>query len=178
MFADVDQAYDLGATAVGATIYFGSVDCRRQIVEVSQAFKHAHQLGLVTVLWCYLRNKAEFVKDGKNYQSAADLESQANYLGVTIEADLIKQKIADCSGGFVELGYEKPINDPSIYEKLGSDHPIDWNRLQVANCYMGRVGLINSGGPSGTNDLADAVKVWSLTSDPVAWASSWEERHS
>lgn len=166
MFADVEQAKLMGAAAVGATIYFGSADARRQIQEVSLAFKKAHELGLVTVLWCYLRNKAEFKKeiikdDGtkgtKDYHVANDLESQANYLGATIEADIIKQKISEISGGFIDLKYDKPLNNPKIYEKLVQNHPIDWNRFQVANCFMGKVGLINSGGASSENDLKEAV---------------------
>jgi class I fructose-bisphosphate aldolase len=158
MFADVEQAYDIGAAAVGATVYYGSPDCRRQIQEVSQAFKYAHELGMVTILWCYLRNKTEFVKDGKDYHTANDLESQANYLGATIEADIIKQKLSELTGGFPALNYSKNTINKQVYEKLAVSHPIDWNRWQLANCYMGRVGLINSGGPSGKNDLLDAVR--------------------
>ncbi|MFX1489509.1 MAG: class I fructose-bisphosphate aldolase [Promethearchaeota archaeon] len=155
LWANVDQALDMGAIAVGATIYFGSPDCRRQIQEVSEAFKYAHELGLVCILWTYLRNPEEFIKDGKDYHTANDLESQANYLGVTIEADIIKQKLSTTNRGFLELNFGK--TDKLVYEKLATDHPIEWNRYQVANCYMGRVGLINSGGPSGDNDLQDAV---------------------
>jgi len=156
MFASVDQAFDMGAVAVGSTIYFGSQNSRRQIQETSEAFKYAHELGLVCVLWTYLRNTEEFIKNGKDYHTANDLESQANHLGVTIEADIIKQKISTTSRGFVELNFGK--TDKLVYDKLATDHPLEWNRYQVANCYMGRVGLINSGGESGGNDLADAVK--------------------
>ena len=156
MFASVDQALDLGAVGIGSTIYFGSQESRRQIQETSEAFKYAHELGLVCVLWCYLRNPEEFVKGGKDYHTANDLESQANHLGVTIEADIVKQKISTLNRGFLDLNFGK--TDKLVYEKLATDHPLEWNRYQVANCYMGRVGLINSGGESGTNDLADAVK--------------------
>ncbi|MFX1356463.1 MAG: class I fructose-bisphosphate aldolase [Promethearchaeota archaeon] len=156
MFAGVDQAWEMGAVGVGSTIYFGSVESRRQIQETSEAFKYAHELGLVCVLWCYLRNKEEFIKDGKDYHTANDLESQANHLGVTIEADIVKQKISTLSRGFLDLKFGK--TDKLVYEKLATDHPLEWNRYQVANCYMGRVGLINSGGESGGNDLEDAVK--------------------
>jgi len=155
LWANVDQAWDMGAAAIGATIYFGSPNSRRQIQEVSEAFKYAHELGLVCVLWCYLRNTVEFIKDGKDYHTANDLESQANHLGVTIEADLIKQKLSTTSRGFLDLNFGK--TDKLVYEKLAPDHPIDWNRYQVANCYMGRIGLINSGGESGGNDLVDAL---------------------
>jgi class I fructose-bisphosphate aldolase len=156
MFASVDQAWDMGAVGVGSTIYFGSQESRRQIQETSEAFRYAHELGLVCVLWCYLRNKEEFIKNGKDYHTANDLESQANYLGVTIEADIVKQKISTLNRGFLELNFGK--TDKLVYEKLATDHPLEWNRYQVANCYMGRVGLINSGGESGGNDLQDAVK--------------------
>ncbi|MFX0003610.1 MAG: class I fructose-bisphosphate aldolase [Candidatus Hodarchaeota archaeon] len=155
LFANVDQAWDMGAAAVGATIYFGSNESRRQIQEISESFKYAHELGLVCVLWCYLRNKDEFIKDGKDYHTANDLESQANYLGVTIEADIIKQKLSTLSRGFLDLKFGK--TDKLVYEKLAQDHPIEWNRYQVANCFMGRAGLINSGGETGGNDLQDAV---------------------
>ncbi len=155
MFASVEQAWDLGAAAIGSTIYFGSANSRRQIQETSEAFKYAHELGLVCVLWCYLRNTEEFIKDGKDYHTANDLESQANHLGATIEADIIKQKLSTLNRGFLELNFGK--TDKLVYEKLATDHPIEWNRYQVANCYMGRVGLINSGGASGDNDLEDAV---------------------
>jgi len=155
MFASVEQAWDMGAIGVGSTIYFGSQNSRRQIQETSEAFKIAHELGLVCVLWCYLRNKEEFVKNGKDYHTANDLESQANHIGVTIEADIIKQKISTLSRGFLDLNFGK--TDELVYNKLATDHPLEWNRYQVTNCYMGRVGLINSGGESGKNDLADAV---------------------
>jgi class I fructose-bisphosphate aldolase len=154
MFAGVDQAFDLGAAAVGATVYFGSAESRRQIEEVSQAFAHAHELGMFTVLWCYLRNPA-FKKDGVDYQTAADLTGQANHIGVTIEADVIKQKAPECNNGYgaIKFGYTSPL----VYDKLTSDNPIEWTRWQVANCYLGRSPLINSGGASGKNDLAQAV---------------------
>ena len=158
MFGTIKQAADMGAAAVGATIYFGSDQSARQIVEVSQAFAHAHELGLATVLWCYLRNN-EFKKD-KDYHVSTDLTGQANHLGVTIQADIIKQKLPENNGGFKALNtgsssYGKL--DERIYTELTSDHPIDLCRYQVANCYMGRAGLINSGGASGKNDLAEAV---------------------
>ncbi|MBZ5528414.1 MAG: class I fructose-bisphosphate aldolase [Acidobacteriia bacterium] len=158
MFGTVRQAYDMGAAAVGATIYYGSAESARQIVEVSQAFAHAHELGMATVLWCYLRNSA-FKKD-KDYHVSADLTGQANHLGVTIQADIIKQKLPENNGGFQALnmgdsGYGK--FDKRIYTDLCSDHPIDLCRYQIANCYMGRAGLINSGGASGSNDFAEAV---------------------
>ena len=157
-FANVKQAYDMGAVAVGATIYFGSDQSDRQIVEVSQAFAHAHELGMATVLWCYLRNPA-FKKD-KDYHLSADLTGQANHLGVTIEADIIKQKLPENNGGYEALnmgnsGYGK--FDKRIYTDLASDHPIGLCRYQVANCYLGRAGLINSGGASGANDFEEAV---------------------
>lgn len=158
MFAQVEQAFDMGAAAVGATIYFGSEESNRQIVEVSEAFHRAHELGLITVLWCYLRNKA-FKKD-KDYHVSADLTGQANHLGVTIEADIIKQKLPENNGGYLALnegGVTFGKTDKRVYENLTTDHPIDLCRYQVANCYMGRIGLINSGGASGTNDLHDAV---------------------
>ena len=154
LFAQVEQAHAMGCVAVGATIYYGSADCRRQITEISEAFEHAHQLGMVTVLWSYLRN-SEFKKDGTDYHTAADLTSQANHLGVTIKADIIKQKLATNNGGFKNVGFAK--THPAMYDQLSSDHPIDLCRYQVANCYMGRNGLINSGGASGNNDLADSV---------------------
>lgn len=158
MFGQVEQAWNMGAAAVGATIYFGSEESGRQIVEVSEAFAHAHELGMATILWCYLRNN-EFKKD-KDYHTAADLTGQANHLGVTIEADIIKQKLPESNGGFVALNagdssYGKL--DERIYSELTTDHPIDLTRYQLANCYMGRAGLINSGGASGSNDLEDAV---------------------
>ena len=156
LFADVEQAWNMGAVAVGATIYFGSPESRRQIDEISDCFRFATELGLVCVLWCYLRNKEEFVKDGKDYHTSNDMESQANYLGATIEADIVKQKISTLNGGFKDLNFGR--TDDLVYEKLAKSHPLEWNRYQVANCYKGRVGLINSGGESGTSDLADAVK--------------------
>ena len=156
MFATVDQAWDMGAAAIGSTVYFESPYSRRHIQETSEAFKYAHELGLACILWTYLRNKEEFIKDGKDYHTANDLESQANYLGVTIEADIIKQKLSTLNRDFLDLNFGK--TDKLVYDKLATDHPIEWNRYQVANCYMGRVGLINSGGETGGNDLADAVK--------------------
>ena len=150
MFASVEQAYDLGAVAVGATIYYGSEESNRQIEEVSAAFEQAHQLGMFTVLWCYLRNSAFKTKEN-DYHTAADLTGQANHLGVTIQADIIKQKQPTCNGGYTALNFGK--THKLVYEKLTTDHPIDLTRYQVANCYMGRSGLINSGGPSGQNDL-------------------------
>jgi len=156
LFALVDQAWDMGAAAIGATIYFGSLNSRRQIQEISEAFKYAHELGLVCILWCYLRNPDEFIKNGKDYYTANDLESQANYLGVTIQADIIKQKLSTLNKGFLDLNFGK--TDKLVYEKLATDHPIEWNRYQVANCFLGRAGLINSGGETGGNDLQDAVK--------------------
>ncbi len=155
LFASVQQAFDLGAVAVGATIYFGSEHSRRQIQEISEAFQYAHELGMVTVLWAYLRNPA-FKKDGVDYHASADLTGQANHLAVTIEADIVKQKQAQNNGGYIALNFGR--THPLVYEKLTSDHPIDLVRWQVANCYMGRVGLINSGGASGKNDLAQAVR--------------------
>jgi len=154
MYASVDQAFELGAAGVGATIYFGSPDSRRQIQEVSEAFQHAHELGLFTVLWCYTRNNA-FKKDGVDYHVAADLTGQANHIGVTIEADIIKQKLPENNGGYtaVKFGHTNPL----VYDRLAKDHPIEWTRWQVVNCYLGRMGLINSGGASGKNDIADAV---------------------
>ena len=156
MFGNVQEAWDMGAVAVGATIYFGSEQADRQIVEVAEAFQEAHQLGLATILWCYLRNNA-FVKDGVDYHVAADLTGQANHLGVTIEADIIKQKAPETNGGFTALNFGK--THKLVYEKLTSDNPIDLTRYQVANCYMGRAGLINSGGASsGESDLREAVR--------------------
>ncbi len=160
LFASVKQAYDLGAVAVGATIYFGSEESGRQIVEISQAFAQAHELGLATILWCYLRNKA-FKVGGVDHHSSADLTGQANHLGATIEADIIKQKLPTQNGGYKALNAEKPgygKYDERMYTELSSDNPIDLARYQVINNYMGRIGLINSGGPSGKNDLADAVR--------------------
>ncbi|OGV48689.1 MAG: fructose-bisphosphate aldolase [Lentisphaerae bacterium GWF2_44_16] len=155
LFASVEQGYEMGAAGIGATIYFGSAESRRQIEEVSQAFERAHELGMFTVLWCYLRNNA-FNHDGVNYEEAADLTGQANHLGVTIKADIIKQKLPTCNGGFKAIGFGK--TSPLVYDKLSSAHPIDLTRYQVANCYMGRMGLINSGGAAGKDDLHDAVK--------------------
>jgi fructose-bisphosphate aldolase, class I len=157
MFGSVEQAFDLGAAGVGATIYFGSDESTRQIQEVSDAFYRAHELGMFTVLWCYLRNSA-FKKDGVDYHNAADLTAQANHLGVTIEADIIKQKLPTNNGGYNAFeGYGK--TNKAVYETLTSDHPIDLCRWQVANNYMGRIGLINSGGESkGASDMAEAVR--------------------
>ena len=157
MFASVKQAFDMGAAAVGATIYFGSNESARQIVEVSEVFAKAHELGLVTVLWCYLRNSA-FKTADKDYHTAADLSSQANHLGVTIQADIIKQKLPTVNGGYNALKFGKTHKD--VYEKLTpGDHPIEMTRYQLANCYMGRSPLINSGGESkGASDMAEAVK--------------------
>ncbi len=155
MFGSVEEAWDMGAVAVGATIYFGSPESDRQIIEVAQAFHEAHQLGLATVLWCYLRNSA-FKQGDTDYSLAADLTGQANHLGVTIEADIIKQKLPENNGGYNALKYGK--TDARVYSELTTDHPIDLTRYQVANCYMGRSGLINSGGASGQNDFEEAVK--------------------
>ena len=155
LFASVEQCFNMGAVGVGATIYFGSEQSRRQIEEISCAFARAHELGLFTVLWCYLRNDA-FKKDGVDYHTAADLTGQANHLGVTIQADIVKQKLPTNNGGFNAIKFGK--TSPLVYEKLSSDHPIDLTRYQIANCYMGRIGLINSGGASGKNDLQQAVK--------------------
>ena len=156
LFASVDQAFDLGAVAVGATIYFGAEVCSRQIQEISDAFQYAHELGMVTVLWAYLRNPAFKTKEN-DYHTSADLTGQANHIGVTLEADIIKQKQPTCNGGYTALNFGK--THKKVYSDLTSDHPIDLTRYQVVNCYMGRVGLINSGGASsGASDLADAVK--------------------
>jgi class I fructose-bisphosphate aldolase len=155
MFSSVDQAFNMGAVVVGATIYFGSKESHNEIIEVSKAFEYAHKLGMVTILWCYLRNSG-FKKDDVDYHSAADLTGQANHLGVTIEADIIKQKLPECNRGYEVLKFGK--THKKVYEKLTTDNPIDLTRYQVANCYMGRIGLINSGGPSGENDLQQAVK--------------------
>jgi class I fructose-bisphosphate aldolase len=160
MFADVDQAYEMGAVAVGATIYFGSDESNRQIVDVSQAFARAHDLGMATILWCYLRNPA-FKVDGADHHASADLTAQANHLGVTIQADIIKQKLPERNGGYAALNMGSSSYgkfDERIYTELATDHPIDLTRYQLANCYMGRAGLINSGGASGANDLAQAVR--------------------
>lgn len=151
----MEQAWNLGAAAIGATIYFGSENSNRQIQEVSEAFQYAHELGMATILWCYLRN-SEFKKDGVDYHTAADLTGQANHLGATIQADIIKQKLPETNRGFEALKFGK--THPKVYDELSSEHPIDLTRYQVVNNYMGCIGLINSGGPSGKNDLAQAVK--------------------
>jgi class I fructose-bisphosphate aldolase len=156
LFGSVEDAWNMGAVAVGATIYFGSDEGTRQLVEIAEAFEHAHSLGMATVLWCYLRNEG-FKKDGIDYHTAADLTGQANHLGVTIQADIIKQKLPTNNGGFIALNYGK--THKKVYSDLCTDHPIDLCRYQVANCYMGKVGLINSGGASsGSTDLAEAVE--------------------
>ncbi len=156
MFGTVEDAWKMGATAVGATIYFGSEESSRQIVEVAEAFEHAHELGMATILWCYTRNNA-FKKDGVDYSTSADLTGQANHLGVTIQADIIKQKLPTNNGGYNAVNFGK--TSPLVYSQLTTDHPIDLTRYQIANCYMGRMGLINSGGESkGASDLADAVR--------------------
>jgi class I fructose-bisphosphate aldolase len=155
LFASVNQAFDMGATAVGATVYYGAEESRRQIQEISEAFEHAHELGMVTVLWCYLRNSA-FKHEGTDYHTAADLTGQANHLGATIDADIIKQKQAQTNGGYRVLNFGK--THPRVYSELTSDHPVDLVRYQVANCYMGRVGMINSGGASGEDDLHQAIR--------------------
>ncbi len=160
LFGTIDDAYNMGAAAIGATIYFGSDDAAREIVEIADAFAYAHELGMATILWCYIRNDA-FVQGGVDYHIAADLTGQANHLGVTLKADIVKQKLPEVNGGYKALNsgdssYGKL--DKRIYEELSSDHPIDLTRYQVANCYMGRASLINSGGASGDNDFADAVK--------------------
>lgn len=154
MFASVKQAYEMGCAAVGATIYFGSPESRRQLVEISRAFEQAHDFGMATILWCYLRNPA-FKTSSCDYHESADLTGQANHLGVTIEADIIKQKLPVCNGGFKALQFGK--HSDAMYANLCSSHPIDLTRYQVVNNYMGRMGLINSGGPSGKNDLHEAV---------------------
>src|SRR5437588_3124867 len=156
LFGTVREAWELGAAAVGATIYWGSEESDRQLIEISAAFHQAHELGMATVLWCYVRNPG-FKKDGVNYETAADLTGQANHLGVTIQADIIKQKLPDTNRGFEVIGFGKTAS--AVYDKLSSDHPIDLCRYQVINCYMGRSGLINSGGESkGAADMADAVR--------------------
>jgi fructose-bisphosphate aldolase, class I len=160
LFADVEQAYDMGAVGVGATIYYGSDESHRQIEEVSAAFKKAHQLGLFTILWCYIRNNAFKTKE-KDYHVSADLTGQANHLGVTIEADIIKQKLPENNGGYLALNTKESAygkTDKRIYSDLTTDNPIDLCRYQVANCYMGKIGLINSGGASGANDFEEAVR--------------------
>jgi class I fructose-bisphosphate aldolase len=155
LFASVEQAFDMGAAAVGATVYYGSSESRRQIQEVSEAFEHAHELGMATVLWAYLRN-SEFKHEGADYHTAADLTGQANHLAATIDADIIKQKQAQLNGGYLAINFGK--TSPKVYDELTSDHPIDLVRYQVANCYMGRTGMINSGGASGADDLHQAVR--------------------
>ena len=160
LFADVEQAWELGAAAIGCTIYFGSQESNRQIQEVSQAFKYAHELGMATILWCYLRNPA-FKVEGKDYHASADLTGQANHLGVTIEADIVKQKQPTLNGGYIALnkgGVKYGKMDQRAYTELTTDHPIDLTRYQLAHCYMGRAGLINSGGASGDNDFLQAVR--------------------
>ena len=154
-FASVDQAFEMGAVAVGATIYYGSDEATRQIQEISEAFEYAHSLGMFAVLWAYLRNPAFKTKEA-DYHLSADLSGQANYLGVTIQADIIKQKQPECNGGYTALNFGK--THKKVYSELSSDHPIDLTRYQVVNCYMGRAGLINSGGASGDNDLAQAAR--------------------
>ncbi len=154
LFGNVEQAWQMGAVAVGATIYFGSPESDRQIQEIAIAFHEAHQLGMATILWCYLRNPA-FVVDGVDYHLSADLTGQANHLGVTIEADIIKQKMPENNGGYNAVSFGK--TDARVYSELTTDHPIDLTRYQVANCYMGRAGLINSGGASGKRDLEEAI---------------------
>lgn len=157
-FASVEQAYDMGAAAIGATIYYGSENSDRQIIEISEAFEYAHELGMVTILWCYLRNSV--FKQDKDYHSSADLTGQANHLGVTIQADIIKQKQATNNGGYIAMNQSSKFGkyDQRIYDELTSDHPIDLCRYQVVNNYMGRAGLINSGGASGKNDFGQAVQ--------------------
>jgi len=153
-FANIERAFDMGAVGIGATVYFGAPESNRQIQEVSELFSQAHELGMFTVLWCYLRNPA--FKTDQDYHSSSDLTGQANHLGVTIEADIVKQKQATNNGGYNAINFGK--THPLVYEKLTSDNPIDLTRYQVANCYMGRIGMINSGGSSGDNDLAQAVR--------------------
>jgi class I fructose-bisphosphate aldolase len=159
LFGTVEQAYELGAVAVGATVYFGSEDASREIIEISEVFALAHELGMATVLWCYLRNPS-FMREDGDYHLSADLTGQANYLGATIQADIIKQKLPENNGGFLALGgvgrgYGK--SDERVYLELTSKHPVDLCRYQVANCFMGRIGLINSGGASGKNDFSEAI---------------------
>ncbi|PHM63760.1 class I fructose-bisphosphate aldolase [Xenorhabdus ishibashii] len=155
LYASVEQAFNMGAVAVGATIYYGSPESRRQIEEISAAFERAHELGMVTVLWAYLRNSA-FKKDGVDYHTSADLTGQANHLAATIGADIVKQKMAETNGGYTAIGFGH--TDKRVYSNLTTEHPIDLVRYQIANCYMGRAGLINSGGASGNNDLSDSVR--------------------
>lgn len=181
LFASVKQAFDMGAAGVGATVYFGSPQSNRQIEEISACFQTAHELGMFTVLWCYVRNES-FKKDNINYEAAADLTGQANHLGVTIEADLIKQKQPACNNGFTEINFGK--SHPLMYKKLSSEHPIDLTRYQIANCYMGKIPMINSGGPSGQNDLQQVVKTavinkraggWGLITGRKAFQKSMKE---
>ena len=155
LFASVEQAFDMGAAAVGATVYFGSEQSRRQVQEVSEAFQHAHELGMATVLWAYLRN-SQFKKDGVDYHVSADLTGQANHLAATIDADIIKQKQAQNNHGYTAIDFGKTHD--KVYSELTSDHPIDLVRYQVACCYMGRTGMINSGGASGDDDLHQAIR--------------------
>ena len=155
LFGNVDQAFQMGAVAIGATVYFGSEESSRQIQEISEVFSHAHSLGLATILWAYLRNPA-FKQDEADYHVSADLTGQANHLSVTIGADIVKQKLPENNGGFTALSFGK--THERVYSELTSDHPIDLTRYQLANCYMGRIGLINSGGASGSDDLGDAVR--------------------
>ena len=156
LFGSVEQAFEMGAAAVGATVYFGSEDSHREIIEIAEAFHHAHDLGMATVLWAYLRNSG-FKKDGVDYHEAADLTGQANHLAASLDADIVKQKQANRNGGYTAISFGK--TSPKLYGELVADHPIDWVRWQVANCYMGRCGMINSGGESkGKNDLAQAVR--------------------
>jgi len=155
LFASVEQAFDMGAIGVGATIYYGSEESRRQIEEITEAFARAHELGMVTILWAYLRN-SDFKKDGTDYHVSADLTGQANHLAATIGADIVKQKQAENNGGYNAVGFGK--THKKVYDELTTDHPVDLVRYQVANCYMGRIGLINSGGGSGENDLQQAVR--------------------
>ncbi len=155
MFSSIKQAFDMGAVAVGATIYFGSEESSRQIQEVAEAFEYAHELGMATILWCYLRNSS-FKKDGVDYHTAADMTGQANHLGATIKADIVKQKQPETNGGFKAINFSKTHD--KVYTELTSEHPIDLTRYQVISSYMGRIGLINSGGGSGENDLAQAVR--------------------
>lgn len=155
MFSSIKQAFDMGAIAVGATIYFGSEQSSRQIQEVAEAFEYAHELGMATILWCYLRNP-EFKKDGVDYHTAADMTGQANHIGATIKADIVKQKQPEVNGGFKAINFSKTHD--KVYSELSSEHPIDLTRYQVISSYMGRIGLINSGGGSGANDLAQAVR--------------------
>ncbi len=154
LFTNVQRAFDMGCVAIGATVYWGSAESRRQLQEISEVFAHAHELGMFTVLWCYVRNN-DFVKDGVDYQASADLTGQANHLGVTIEADIIKQKLPENNGGYKSVKFGK--TSELVYSQLTTENPVDLTRYQIANCYMGRAGLINSGGPSGKNDLQQAV---------------------